>query len=89
MPKPRFFKKKKGLIKRPKRLFFRKKQCVFCTEKIPHIDYKDLTRLNRFISERGKIIPRRASGTCAKHQRRLVRAIKQARFIALLPFIRK
>ncbi len=64
----------------------RRKVCQFCVDKIDHIDYKDVTRLRRFISERGKIEPRRKTGTCAKHQRRLSRAIKQARQVALLPF---
>jgi len=84
----RMFKKKRQ-ARRPKREFFRKKTCAFCAEKAQTVDYKDVSKLNRFVSERGKIIPRRASGVCAKHQRRLVEAIKRARFIALLPFIRK
>jgi len=76
--------------KRPPRKFvFRKKVCTFCTEKVREIDYKDITKLSRFISERGKIMPRRNSGVCARHQRRLSSAIKRARYIALLPFIRK
>jgi small subunit ribosomal protein S18 len=60
--------------------------CVFCVEKISVIDYKDTARLRRFISDRGKIDPRRRSGTCAKHQRRLSVALKRARFMALLPY---
>lgn len=66
--------------------FIRKKVCRFCTEKMDKIDYKDINRLQKFISERGKIVPSRASGTCAKHQRKLAHAIKRARFIAILPY---
>lgn len=58
----------------------------FCTEKIEHIDYKDVDRLTKYITERGKILPRRINGNCAKHQRELTRAIKRARQIALLPY---
>ena len=65
----------------------RKKVCVFCVDKIDHIDYKDTAKLRRFVSERGKIVPRRISGNCAKHQRQLTTAIKRARMIALLPFV--
>ena len=65
----------------------RRKVCVFCTEKTPYIDYKDSARLRKFISERGKILPRRISGTCAKHQRELTTAIKRARQAALLPYV--
>jgi small subunit ribosomal protein S18 len=61
--------------------------CAFCADKNLVIDYKDTARLSRYISERGKINPRRRSGTCAKHQRALANAIKQARMIALLPFV--
>ena len=64
----------------------RKKVCIFCAEKIENIDYKDVARLRKFISERGKILPRRISGCCAKHQRTLTIAIKRARHVALLPF---
>ena len=64
----------------------RRKVCTFCVDKIQHIDYKDITRLRRFTNERGKILPRRMSGNCAKHQRQLSEAIKRARAIALLPF---
>ncbi len=63
----------------------RRKVCQFCVDKIDNIDYKDVTRLRRYISERGKIEPRRKTGTCAKHQRRVARAIKRARQVALLP----
>ena len=65
----------------------RRKVCVFCADKIESIDYKDTARLRRFVSERGKILPRRMTGTCAKHQRELAIAIKRARIIALLPFV--
>ena len=64
----------------------RKKVCAFCEEKATSIDYKDVAKLRRFVSERGKILPRRISGTCAKHQRELTTAIKRARHVALLPF---
>ena len=64
----------------------RKKVCAFCQEKIAEIDYKDVNRLKKFITEGGKIIPRRMSGTCAAHQRTLAKAIKRARITALLPF---
>lgn len=64
----------------------RKKVCVFCQEKVEVIDYKDVARLRKFITEGGKIVPRRMSGTCAKHQRELSKAVKRARVAALLPF---
>lgn len=67
--------------------FFRKRFCRFCTEKTPIIDYKDSDKLQKFITERGKIIPRRISGNCAKHQRQIAVAIKRARYIALLPYV--
>jgi len=69
-----------------KRLFSRKKSCRFCSDKELTIDYKDVKTLRNFVSERGKIIPRRIIGTCASHQRQLSEAIKQARQIALLPY---
>ena len=65
----------------------RKKVCVFCADKVDFIDYKDSAKLRKFISERGKILPRRVSGTCAKHQRELNTAIKRARQVALLPYV--
>ena len=65
----------------------KKKVCMFCIDKIDHIDYKDTAKLRRYVSERGKIIPRRISGNCAKHQRQLTTAVKRARIIALLPFV--
>jgi small subunit ribosomal protein S18 len=68
--------------RRPKR-----KVCTFCVERQPAIDYKDQTRLRKYISERGKILPRRISGNCASHQRALTVAVKRARVIAILPFV--
>ena len=65
----------------------RKKICIFCADKVDYIDYKDTGKLRKFISERGKILPRRISGTCAVHQRELNTAIKRARNMALLPFV--
>ena len=65
----------------------RRKVCVFCADKVSFIDYKDSAKLRKFISERGKILPRRISGTCAVHQRELNTAIKRARNMALLPFV--
>lgn len=69
-----------------KKLFSRRKSCRFCSDKELVIDYKDVKTLRSFVSERGKIIPRRIVGTCATHQRRLCDAIKKARQIALLPY---
>ena len=65
----------------------RKKVCAFCVDKIENIDYKDVPRLRRYLSERAKIIPRRATGTCARHQRQLTIAIKRARHLAFLPYV--
>ena len=65
----------------------RRKVCSFCVDKVESIDYKDVARLRRFVSERAKILPRRVTGTCARHQRELTTAIKRARHIALLPYI--
>ena len=64
----------------------RRKVCSFCVDKVDHIDYKDAAKLRRFTTERGKILPRRISGNCAKHQRQVTLAIKRARNMALLPF---
>jgi small subunit ribosomal protein S18 len=69
-----------------KRRFPRKKICRFCSDKVEDIDYKDIKRWRNLITERGKIIPRRISGNCARHQRQLGTAIKRARNIALMPF---
>ena len=77
-PKKRAVKKER----RPKR-----KVCNFCAEKLNDINYKDAPRLRKYISERGKILPRRISGNCAKHQRVLTTAVKRARVIAFLPFV--
>jgi small subunit ribosomal protein S18 len=60
--------------------------CAFCVEKIDYIDYKEVSRLRRYLSERGKILPRRVTGTCARHQRTLSAALKRSRHIALLPY---
>ncbi len=68
------------------KFFRRKKVCKFCTEKLDAIPYRDVRLLQQFVAERGKIVPRRLTGVCTTHQRRLTRAIKQARNIALLPF---
>ena len=65
----------------------RRKVCAFCADKVTVIDYKDTAKLRRFLSERGKILPRRTTGTCAEHQRHLTTAIKRARQIALLPYV--
>lgn len=65
----------------------RRKVCAFCVDKVAHIDYKDAAKLRRYLSERGKILPCRMTGTCAEHQRQLTVAIKRARQIALLPFV--
>lgn len=72
----------------PRRQYFRKRKvCKFCSEKIDVIDYKDLRLIGQFVSERGKILPRRLTGTCAHHQHTLNTAIKRARNIAFLPFV--
>jgi small subunit ribosomal protein S18 len=70
-----------------RRYYSRPKVCQFCVEKIDHIDYKQVDLLRRYITDDGKIRPRRQTGTCAKHQRQLARAIKRARHLALLPFV--
>jgi small subunit ribosomal protein S18 len=77
--------RKKAALRRRRR-FLRKKICRFCADKITSIDYKDIRRLRNLITERGKIIPRRISGNCARHQRQLTVAIKRARHLALMPF---
>lgn len=73
--------------KRPRGRRPKRKVCAFCADKNAVIDYKDTARLRRYISERGKILPRRMSGTCAKHQRELAMAIKRSRIVALLPYV--
>ena len=79
--------KKKG-EKREKRPM-RKKKCKFCLDRVTYIDYKDERRVRRFMTDRGKITPRRITGTCAKHQRMLAAAVKRARLIALVPYVRE
>ncbi len=73
-------------MKREKGRRGKKRICNFCVDKIENIDYKDVPRLKKYITERGKILPRRISGNCARHQRLLTTAIKRARVMALLPF---
>ena len=67
----------------------RKKVCNFCVDRIDEIDYKDVKKIKKYVSDRGKILPRRVTGTCAKHQRKVTEAVKRARTIALLPYIVK
>ncbi|MBQ9144947.1 MAG: 30S ribosomal protein S18 [Clostridia bacterium] len=74
------------IAKRPKRMPAKKKVCIFCVEKRDDVDYKDVAKLRKFVSENGKISPRRSTGTCAKHQRAVTTAVKRARQMALLPF---
>ncbi len=85
------FKRKRKIVKTKvaveKRRSFRRKACKFCSDKLTEIDYRDTVRLTKFTSERGKILPRRVSGTCAGHQRQLARAVKRARSIALMPYL--
>lgn len=73
--------------RRPRNRRPRKKVCAFCAEKATGIDYKDVAKLRKFVSDTGKIAPRRATGVCAKHQRELAVAIKRARVMALLPYV--
>jgi small subunit ribosomal protein S18 len=72
---------------RPQGARKRKKVCQFCVDRNPNIDYKEHAKLKRYTSERGKILPRRTTGVCAQHQRRLMLAIKRARQVALLPYV--
>ena len=74
--------KRNGKMRRSKR-----KVCAFCVDKAESIDYKDINKLRKFVTERGKILPRRITGNCAKHQRALTIAIKRARHIALMPYV--
>jgi small subunit ribosomal protein S18 len=76
----------KAIATGKKQYFRRKKVCRFCVDKVDDINYKELKIIGSFVSEKGKIVPRRVSGVCAPHQRRLAEAVKQARNIALLPF---
>jgi small subunit ribosomal protein S18 len=78
---------KRPIRKRKRKIFHRRKVCRFCADSSIIIDYKDSKTLRYFITERGKIIPRRITGTCATHQRTLTLAVKRARAIALLPFV--
>jgi small subunit ribosomal protein S18 len=78
--------RRKKKIRKP---YGRKKVCKFCVTKIDELDYKHHELLTRFVNDRGKIAPRRVTGTCAKHQRTLVQSIKRARYMALLPFARE
>lgn len=88
MPAPsRARKQRPGGNRKRRKIFHRRKVCRFCADSSLAIDYKDPKTLRYFITERGKIIPRRISGTCAKHQRALTLAIKRARTIALLPYV--
>ncbi len=73
-------------VKKPIRKAPRKKVCAFCLEKATAIDYKDVNKLKKYVTERGKMLPRRMTGVCASHQRLLATAIKRARIVALLPF---
>jgi len=84
MPVPRGGRARSGQPSKYRRP--RRKVCAFCVDKVEYIDYKNISRLRRFVTDRGKIIPRRTTGTCASHQRSLTHAIKRAREIALLPF---
>lgn len=72
--------------KRPMKKMPRKKVCIFCVDKVDDLDYKDVAKLKKFITEKGKILPRRMSGVCAKHQRVVAEAVKRARVMALLPY---
>ena len=81
---PRERKEKKKEKKESKS--FKRKYCKLCLEKIGFVDYKDDKRLGRFITDRGKIVPRRVSGTCSRHQKQITVAVKRARILALLPF---
>lgn len=83
-----FTKTKAAFRKRDAHLIPRKRFCRFCLDKVRDIDYKDIKRLEAFITERGKMTSSRISGNCAKHQRRIAEAIKKARFISLIPYTR-
>ena len=72
---------------RPQRGRRRRKVCAFCVDKVAHVDYKDAGKLKKYMSERGKILPRRTTGACAYHQRLLTEAIKRARQVAILPYV--
>jgi small subunit ribosomal protein S18 len=74
-------------VKRDKGRKAKRKVCSFCVDNVSMVDYKELGKLRRFVTERGKILPRRITGNCARHQRQLTRAVKRARHVALLPFM--
>jgi len=74
-------------VKKDRSRRVRKRVCTFCVDKVEGIDYKDIQKLRKLITERGKILPRRVSGNCAKHQRQVTISIKRARNIALLPYV--
>ena len=78
---------KERMDKNPRMRKPKRKACAFCVDKVDYIDYKDVAKLRRYVTERAKILPRRISGCCAKHQRQLTVAIKRARHIALLPYV--
>jgi len=80
-----FHSKKEG-SKVQKKFKSKKKVCNFCIDNVEHIDYKDINNLKKYVTEKGKILPRRITGNCAKHQRQLTKAIKRARQVALLPY---
>ena len=82
------FKKGERKPRREKAFIPRKRVCRFCVDKVKRLDYKEVKRLEAFIKERGKMLSPRISGNCAKHQRMLARAIRKARFLALLPYVR-
>lgn len=73
-------------VKKPIKKMSRKKVCIFCVDKTEKIDYKDVAKLKKFVTEKGKMLPRRMTGVCSSHQKLLATAIKQARMVALLPF---
>ena len=81
------FERAEGREFRPRNRKGRKKVCSFCVDKVSEIDYKDIPKLRRYLSDRGKIVPRRVTGTCARHQRQSTLAIKRARHLALLPYV--
>ena len=74
------------MVGKPRTRIRKKRKCTFCSNKVTYIDYKDLKILKRYVSDKGKILPKRVTGTCAKHQRMLSKAIKRARQMALLPY---
>jgi len=82
MPPPMRPKRAPNKFRKPRR-----KVCMFCVEKAESVDYKSVPKLRKFVSDRGKIVPRRTSGTCAKHQRLVAAAIKRARHMALIPYV--